>query len=68
MANPNNPTGTFITKKQLQNLEKLRSNILLVVDDAYFEYVKLQKYSPGLNLFKNHKNVVMTRTFLKFMV
>ncbi len=66
LANPNNPTGTFITKKQITKLrKKLRSNILLVVDDAYFEYVKLQKYSPGLNLFKNHKNVVMTRTFSK---
>ena len=66
LANPNNPTGTFITKKQITKLrKKLRSNILLVVDDAYFEYVKLKNYSPGLNLFKNYKNVVMTRTFSK---
>ena len=66
LANPNNPTGTFITKKQITKLrKKLRSNILLVVDDAYFEYVKLQNYLPGLNLFKNYKNVVMTRTFSK---
>jgi len=66
LANPNNPTGTFVTKKQIIKLrKKLRSNILLVVDDAYFEYVKLKNYSPGLNLFKNYKNVVMTRTFSK---
>ena len=66
LANPNNPTGTFVTKKQIIKLrKKLRSNILLVVDDAYFEYVKLKKYSPGLNLFKNYKNVVTTRTFSK---
>ncbi len=66
LANPNNPTGTFVTKKQIIKLrKKLRSNILLVVDDAYYEYVKLKNYSPGLNLFKNYKNVVMTRTFSK---
>ena len=66
LANPNNPTGTYISKKELLFLrKKLRSNILLVVDDAYFEYVKLKNYSPGLNLFKNYKNVVMTRTFSK---
>ena len=66
LANPNNPTGTFITKKQIIKLrKKLRSNILLVVDDAYFEYVKLKVYSPGLELFKNYKNVIMTRTFSK---
>ena len=66
LANPNNPTGTFITKKQITKLRKrLRSNILLVVDDAYFEYVKLPNYSPGLNLFKKYKNVVITRTFSK---
>ena len=41
LANPNNPTGTFINKKKLLLLRKrLRSNILLVIDDAYFEYVK----------------------------
>ena len=66
LANPNNPTGTFITKKQITKLRKrLRSNILLVVDDAYFEYVKLQNYSSGLDLFKKYKNVVITRTFSK---
>ena len=41
LANPNNPTGTYINKKDLINLrKKLRSDILLVVDDAYYEYVK----------------------------
>ena len=66
LANPNNPTGTYIKKKDLQFLrKKLRSNILLVVDDAYFEYVKQKDYLPALGIFKNYKNVVMTRTFSK---
>ena len=66
IANPNNPTGTYIEKKKLLLLrKKLRGNILLVVDDAYFEYVKKKDYSSGLKLFSNFKNVVVTRTFSK---
>ena len=66
LANPNNPTGTYISKKELLFLrKKLRSNILLVVDDAYFEYVKQKDYFSGLRTFTNFKNVVMTRTFSK---
>ena len=66
LANPNNPTGTIISKKELLKLrKKLRSNILLVVDDAYFEYVKDKNYSSGLKLFSKSKNVIITRTFSK---
>jgi histidinol-phosphate aminotransferase len=66
LANPNNPTSTYINKKKLLFLRKrLRNNILLVVDDAYFEYVKQKNYSSGLQLFSNLKNVVVTRTFSK---
>ena len=66
LANPNNPTGTYVDKKNLIFLrKKLRSNILLVVDDAYFEYVKQKNYSSALKLFSNYKNVVVTRTFSK---
>jgi len=66
LANPNNPTGTYIKKKDLRLLrKKLRSDILLVVDDAYFEYVKQKDYLSALRIFKNYKNVVMTRTFSK---
>ena len=66
LANPNNPTGTIISKKELLELRKrLRSNILLVVDDAYFEYVKDKKYLSGMKLFSNYNNVIVTRTFSK---
>ena len=66
LANPNNPTGTYIIKKDLLFLrKKLRSNILLVVDDAYFEYVKQKDYLPALKIFSNYKNVIVTRTFSK---
>ncbi len=66
LANPNNPTGTHISKNELLTLrKKLRSNILLVIDDAYFEYVTEKNYSSGLKLFSKSKNVVVTRTFSK---
>jgi len=66
IANPNNPTGTYISKRDILKLRrKLRSDILLVVDDAYFEYMNLKDYESGLKLFSKSKNVVVTRTFSK---
>ena len=66
IANPNNPTGTYLKKKELINLrKKLNKNILLVVDDAYDEYMIDKNYSSGLNIFKNKKNVFILRTFSK---
>ena len=66
LANPNNPTGTYITKKEVMHLrKKLRSDILLVIDDAYSEYLNEKDYLSGLKLFSKYKNVLVTRTFSK---
>ena len=66
IANPNNPTGTYLTRNELIDLRrKLRNNILLVVDDAYAEYMKNKDYESGLDLFKNKQNVFILRTFSK---
>ena len=66
LANPNNPTGTYLTKIELIELrKKLRKNILLVIDDAYAEYMKNNDYKSGLDLFKNKNNVFILRTFSK---
>ena len=66
LANPNNPTGTYLTKSELIELrKKLRKNILLVVDDAYAEYMKNKDYKSGLDLFRNKSNVFILRTFSK---
>ena len=66
IANPNNPTGTYLSKKEILDLrKKLRSNILLVVDDAYFEFINSDNFSSGLDLFKDSANVLVTRTFSK---
>ena len=66
IANPNNPTATYLSKLELLELrKKLKKNILLVVDDAYFEYMKNKDYKSGLDLFKNKDNVIIIRTFSK---
>ena len=66
LANPNNPTGTYLKKNELLKLRnELRSNILLVVDDAYDEYMKKNDYKSGLYLLKKSKNVIILRTFSK---
>ena len=66
LANPNNPTGTYLNKFELVLLrKKLRKNILLVVDDAYTEYMKKSDYKSGLDLFRNKQNVFILRTFSK---
>ncbi len=66
IANPNNPTGTYLTKKEVLELrKKLNRNILLVIDDAYTEYMKNKDYASGLDLFKNKNNVFILRTFSK---
>ena len=66
LANPNNPTGTYLKKEEVLKLRKrLRSNILLVIDDAYDEYVSKKNYKSGLNIFKKSTNVIVLRTFSK---
>ena len=66
LANPNNPTGTYLTKKEILDLrKKLNKDILLVVDDAYAEYMSNIDYKSGLDLFKNKDNVFVLRTFSK---
>ena len=66
LANPNNPTGTYLNKYEVLKLrKKLRSDILLIIDDAYFEYINDRNYSSGIKLFSKSQNVLVTRTFSK---
>ena len=66
IANPNNPTATYLTKKEILELRnKLNKNILLIVDDAYSEYMVNKDYTSGLDLFRNRDNVFILRTFSK---
>jgi histidinol-phosphate aminotransferase len=66
IANPNNPTGTYIPIDEVRRLRAgLRDDILLVLDAAYAEYVGRNDYEAGLELVATTPNTVMTRTFSK---
>ena len=66
LANPNNPTGTYIPFDEVKRLHAgLRPDILLVLDAAYAEYVRRNDYAAGIELVATNDNVVMTRTFSK---
>ncbi|MGV8853682.1 MAG: histidinol-phosphate transaminase [Devosia sp.] len=66
LANPNNPTGTYLSDAEVRRLHAgLRPDILLVIDSAYAEYVTAADYSVGLELVAQANNVVMVRTFSK---
>ena len=66
LANPNNPTGTYLKKNEIINLrKKLPAKCLLVVDSAYSEYVTEKDYSDMLSFAKKRKDVVVTHTFSK---
>jgi histidinol-phosphate aminotransferase len=66
LANPNNPTGTYVPSQEVKRLrEELRDDVLLVVDAAYAEFVSRNDYDSGRDLVDGGGNVVMLRTFSK---
>jgi len=66
IANPNNPTGTYIPIDEVRRLRAhLPGRVLLVLDAAYSEYVRRNDYEAGLELVATTQNTVMTRTFSK---
>ncbi|MBA5778672.1 histidinol-phosphate transaminase [Stappia sp. F7233] len=66
LANPNNPTGTYIPFDEVKRLQAgLPPQVLLVLDAAYAEYVRRNDYEAGVELAATAENVVMTRTFSK---
>lgn len=66
VANPNNPTGTYIPFSEIKRLHAgLPENVLLVLDGAYAEYVQNNDYSAGTDMAGEMPNVLMTRTFSK---
>ena len=66
LANPNNPTGTYLSFDEIKRLHRgLPANVLLVLDGAYAEYVRNNDYEAGIELVATSENVVMCRTFSK---
>jgi len=66
ICNPNNPTGTVVEHEQLvQFLEKMPKHVLVVLDEAYCEYVTADNFTDGVSLIPQFSNVVILRTFSK---
>jgi histidinol-phosphate aminotransferase len=66
IANPNNPTGSYLTATEIQFLlETVPKNILLVLDHAYEEFVTVKDYPQALEIVNNHDNVIILHTFSK---
>lgn len=66
LANPNNPTGSYVTAEEVKRLHAgLPPHVLFVVDAAYAEYVTRNDYTDGLELAQKYENAVMMRTFSK---
>lgn len=66
IANPNNPTGTWLSKEALDCfLARVPETVLVVLDEAYTEYVQLPDFPSGLELLEHYPNLIVTRTFSK---
>jgi histidinol-phosphate aminotransferase len=67
LANPDNPTGTYLSKSELARLrENLPTDVLLIIDSAYAEFAEhIEDYSAGTEIVDEYENTVMTRTFSK---
>jgi histidinol-phosphate aminotransferase len=66
VANPNNPTGTRVTRAEVERLlAAVPDDVVVVLDEAYREYVELDDHPDGIELLDAHPNLVVTRTFSK---
>jgi histidinol-phosphate aminotransferase len=66
LANPNNPTGTFLPDREVRRLHAgLPPHVVLALDSAYADYVEREDYEPGTALVREFDNVIMLRTFSK---
>jgi len=66
LCNPNNPTGTIFTKAELEKiLPRIPKNIIIIMDEAYIEYVTDKEYPDSIKLLKEYPNMIVLRTFSK---
>ncbi len=66
LCSPNNPTGTIITKDEFKEfMEGIREDIIVILDQAYLEYVEDPEYADGLDETKEGRNVILLKTFSK---
>ncbi len=66
VCNPNNPTGTIVGKRELEEfIKKVPSHILVIIDEAYYEYVTSSDYLQTIPLLNQFSNLIILRTFSK---
>jgi len=66
IANPNNPTGTINTKTEMDSfMEKVPEGVLVIVDEAYYEYISSPDYADSMKYFKQGRDILILRTFSK---
>jgi len=70
VANPNNPTGTYNTKAEVEEFLKSvlgsQFSVLIVFDEAYYEYARVERdYPETINFYRKYKNIIILRTFSK---
>lgn len=66
VANPNNPTGTYVTKQEVEKfMQKIPKKVIVVFDEAYYEYIKKKDYPETIKYVRNGYNVIILRTFSK---
>lgn len=66
LCNPNNPTGTYFSEKELTSaLDTIPSDVLVVLDEAYYDYVSAEDYPSSINLLDRYPNIIILRTFSK---
>ncbi len=66
IANPNNPTGTINIKEEMDSfMEKVPDSVLVVVDEAYYEYVRSRDYADSMKYYRQGRNMIILRTFSK---
>src|SRR5438067_12459443 len=66
LANPNNPTGTIIRRRELDKfMSRIPDHVLVVLDEAYFEYVSYSRYPNSLDYVRAGRPVLVLRTFSK---
>ncbi|MGM7703842.1 histidinol-phosphate transaminase [Pseudalkalibacillus sp. Hm43] len=66
ICNPNNPTGTYSSERELRSfLEKVPNETLVVLDEAYYEYVTAEDFPDAMKLMREYENLLVLRTFSK---
>ncbi|UCF86523.1 MAG: aminotransferase class I/II-fold pyridoxal phosphate-dependent enzyme [Nitrospiraceae bacterium] len=66
IANPNNPTGTINTAKEMETfMKKVPDDVLVILDEAYYEYVTSPHYADSMKYFRGNRDILILRTFSK---